>query len=178
MFSILLSHLFFLQKLRIKFLAKRNKGKRLREETLPKENEENSLGKRVKTETTSKDIKSTETENTDDARGDDSNDNKKEPNATGNGDEIKIEAKIEDDTNEEEDPEEEDPEEEPQEDEEMPQASPHPDSAEEASVYILPFCLLVFCVYIPKSKRRNRINPTVDLYCRGQKGFELRALLL
>lgn len=173
MFSILLSHLFFLQKLRIKFLAKRNKGKRLREETLPKENEENSLGKRVKTETTSKDIKSTETENTDDARGDDSNDNKKEPNATGNGDEIKIEAKIEDDTNEEEDPEEE-----PQEDEEMPQASPHPDSAEEASVYILPFCLLVFCVYIPKSKRRNRINPTVDLYCRGQKGFELRALLL
>ncbi|KAL8053160.1 hypothetical protein ABFX02_05G053200 [Erythranthe guttata] len=150
----------FLQKLRIKFVAKRNKGKRQREETLQKENEESSSIKRVKTDTDTspKDIKSTKTEDTGVANGDDIKIETKEPNAvdavgddsiimkkepnTGDadGDDSKINkepnatehvetTKIENDVDEE------DPEEEPEEDEEMPQAtSPHHNPTKEECV--------------------------------------------
>ncbi|KAL6543907.1 hypothetical protein OROGR_010404 [Orobanche gracilis] len=154
----------FLQKLRIKFVAKRSKGKR--ERTYEKENVEGSLKKRAKAGTINEDVistkaenksasnsggaksaktenksddvtedmkyaktesiddaKYTKTENTADARGDDIKTIKEESKSAEQVDTAKIEDEIE-----------EDPEEDPEEDEQMPDASPHHDSAKEEKI--------------------------------------------
>ncbi|KAL6579509.1 hypothetical protein OROMI_009725 [Orobanche minor] len=156
----------FLQKLRIKFVAKRSKGKRQREKTSEKENVEGSLKKRAKTGTINEDVISTKAENksasnsggaksaktenksddtTEDMKYaktesiDDANYTKTESTADAHRDGIKTikqESKSAEqvDTVKIEDEIEEDPEEDPEEDEQMPDASPHHDSAKEEKI--------------------------------------------
>ncbi|XP_073016282.1 uncharacterized protein [Primulina eburnea] len=109
----------FLQKLRTRFVAKRNQGKRPREQTSKEKNEDNSSSKRVKTE----DVEATKAENNDNTHKDNVTE---EANITNEVAEDKVE-----DENEEQEPEEEDPEEEPEEDEEMTDATPHLNSSKE-----------------------------------------------
>ncbi|KAK6122470.1 hypothetical protein DH2020_043787 [Rehmannia glutinosa] len=152
----------FLQKLRIKFVAKRKQGKRERKETSEKEKEESSSRKRVKTGNTSEDPKSTKTENKTGNTSEDTKSTKTE-NKTGNSSEDMKSTKTEttddahrDDSNNikeetksaeqvdtakiEDEIEEEDPEEDPEEDEQMPDANPHHESTKEARIYLMHFC--------------------------------------
>ncbi|KAL0326770.1 UNVERIFIED_CONTAM: protein SHORT ROOT IN SALT MEDIUM 1 [Sesamum angustifolium] len=115
----------FLQKLRIKFVAKRNQGKRQRADTPQKENEESSPRKRVKTDKTIEESKSAKTENTDDVHQGDSKISKEETDATEQVDEAKMDGEIDEEDAEE------DPEEDPEENEEMPEAIPHHEPAKE-----------------------------------------------
>jgi len=135
----------FLQKLRLKFVAKRNQRKRQREET-SKGSDKKSSTKRLKTDEVSVEAKSAKT-GTQDADGKssvkeevtsidgvenakpedtDGTQNMKQEAAANEVENVKPEDEMDDDEDPEEDPEEEDPEE-PEENEEMMDAIPQPD---------------------------------------------------
>ncbi|KAK3000797.1 hypothetical protein RJ639_021728 [Escallonia herrerae] len=118
----------FLQKLRIKFVAKRNQRKREREEASEKESEKFSSTKRLKTDDINVEIKSKKTETQDEAVQDDHETIVKEENAP-----LDEDVKVEPDDESGED---EDPEEDPEEDEEMPDANPQHDLTNEARLHI------------------------------------------
>ncbi|KAK3037780.1 hypothetical protein RJ639_030699 [Escallonia herrerae] len=114
----------FLQKLRIKFVAKRNQRKREREEASEKESEKISSTKRLKTDDINVEIKSEKTETQDEAVEDDHETIVKEENAPLDED---VKVKPDDESGEDEDPEED-----PEEDEEMPDVNPQHDLTNEA----------------------------------------------
>ncbi|KAL7180807.1 hypothetical protein ACSBR1_039797 [Camellia fascicularis] len=111
----------FLQKLRIKYVMKRNQRKRQREENA-KENDEKSSTKRVKTDEATVEAKTTKTEAQDAPQHDDEKSVVKEENTSVDGVEH---VKEEDDD--------EDPEEDPEEDDDMPDANPQQDLWNEES---------------------------------------------
>ncbi|GMP92431.1 hypothetical protein CsSME_00042660 [Camellia sinensis var. sinensis] len=111
----------FLQKLRIKYVMKRNQRKRQREENA-KENDKKSSTKRVKTDEATVAAKTTKTEAQDAPQHDDEKSVVKEENTSVDGVEN---VKEEDDD--------EDPEEDPEEDDDMPDANPQQDLWNEES---------------------------------------------
>ncbi|KAF7828032.1 cell division cycle and apoptosis regulator protein 1 [Senna tora] len=112
----------FLQKLRIKFVMKRNQRKRQREDEQEKENVEKSPLKRPKGDDSSLKTESTNLEASNTVQADDDK-TAKDDNSIAKDDDVKME----DGTEEEE----EDPEEDPEEYEEMESGSPQHDSASE-----------------------------------------------
>ncbi|KAI3665840.1 hypothetical protein L6452_44475 [Arctium lappa] len=132
----------FLQKLRIKFVAKRNENKRRLEEISEKEKEKvKTSTKRVKTDNATVESKSVETEPLVEAlKKDEKTIAKVENMLTKNVENTKLEGE-----DPEEDPEE-NPEEDPEEDEDMTDASPKDDTENEA---ILQSSILFFLCTLP-----------------------------